>query len=82
MDLTKSLHEVSEQLLKHKKVLYDCCRSDVINILVGNKSDVLERSINKEKGKKLAIKCQFQGFFEVSAEDGTNVSKVLDSILS
>ena len=51
LDLTKSEAEITEKLLKHRQVLIDTCRPDIISLLIGNKSDNPDRKIKKNKAR-------------------------------
>lgn len=50
---------------------------DSILILVGNKSDSLEREVSYEEGMNYLKKNNMDVFFETSAKTGENVQKVL-----
>jgi len=52
---------------------------DVCKILVGNKSDMSDRVITYEEGRKLADLYEMQ-FFETSAKDDKNVNDSFHSI--
>ena len=82
MDLTKSEEDVVEKLVKHKRLLYDQSRPDIISILIGNKSDDGKRKLTKDRGRRLAKELQFMRYIEVSSVEGTNIGKVLETILS
>ena len=49
---------------------------------MGNKSDMPDKTITKHKGRELAQKYKFLAYREVSAKEGTYVSKVMDTVLS
>jgi Ras-related protein Rab-2A len=49
---------------------------DSILILVGNKSDSLEREVSYEEGMNFLKKNNMDVFFETSAKTGENVEKV------
>ena len=54
MDITQEQPQIGDKLQKHKEVLNNQCRPDIISVLVGNKSDIPLKKIRKEIARKLA----------------------------
>lgn len=81
-DVTQSISDVKQNLMKHRKQIIDTCRSDIIDILVVNKSDIPLRKLDKNHGRDLARTTGFQKYIEISAKTGTNTGKVMETILS
>ena len=57
----------------------DDTNSNYQKILVGNKLDILEREIDKERAEKFSEKYNMK-YFETSAKDGTNVELIFKEI--
>jgi small GTP-binding protein len=59
----------------------DIIQTDVIFVLIGNKSDlVAERAVGQKDARQFATEQQMK-YFEVSAKTGDNVAKAMTSIL-
>lgn len=56
-------------------------RSDIVCILIGNKSDLSNREVSKEEGQDLA-KLHNMTFFETSAKTGENIEAAMLSCLT
>ena len=80
-DVTQSISDVKQNLIKHQKQIVDTCRGDIISILVVNKSDIPLRKFDKNMGRDLARTTGFQKYIEISAKTGTNSGKVMETIL-
>ena len=61
--------------------LYANEQSKICKILIGNKTDILDRAIDEEEGKKVA-KEKNMAFFEVSAKDNQNINQVFNFIVN
>ena len=81
-DVTKSITEIKQGLAKYRKEIEDRCRADIIDILVVNKSDIVLRKLDKTTGVNLARKTGFFKYIEMSALNGTNTGKLIESILN
>jgi len=71
--------ESFENVESWMKQIEEHASEDVCKILVGNKSDMDNRCVDYEEGKKLADSYGIQ-FFETSARDGRNVNDVFHEI--
>ena len=69
-------------MTKHRQLIINECRADIINILVGNKSDIKLKKLDKKYGRELGMKTGFVKYIEISAKDGTNTTKVMETVLS
>ena len=68
--------------MKHKLLVQEQCRPDIINVLVGNKSDIKLKKLEKKHGRDLAYKTGFVKYIEASAKEGINIGKVMETVLS
>ena len=60
----------------------DVARSDVVTILLGNKSDLsAERKVSKEEAESFAAKHQMQ-YFETSAKTGEQIQQAIDACVA
>ena len=69
----------SFESIKNWLITADEANEDYQRILVGNKYDLPDKIINKEKAEKLAQKYNMK-YFETSAKDGTNVEVIFKEI--
>ena len=69
----------SFESIKNWLITADEANEDYQRILVGNKYDLPDKIINKEKAEKLAQKYNMK-YFETSAKDGTNVDVIFKEI--
>ena len=69
-------------MVKHKLLVQEQCRPDIINVLVGNKSDIKLKKLEKKHGRDLAYKTGFIKYIEISAKEGVNIGKVMETVLS
>ena len=81
MDVKMKQSDALKTLTKHRFVVNEQCRPDIISILVVNKMDIPLRKFDKEQGKELAGKTGFMKYIEISSKEGTNTGKVMESIL-
>lgn len=61
------------------KQIKEHASSDICKILVGNKSDLGDRCVDYQEGKRLAERYGIQ-FYETSAKEGQNVKDAFESI--
>lgn len=54
--------------------------NNIIQILIGNKSDCYDGEVTKEEGRKLAESLGMSAFYETSAKSTKNITKVFDHI--
>jgi small GTP-binding protein len=59
----------------------DVARSDVVALLVGNKSDLDNRNVTTQEAESYA-KAHSMQYFETSAKSGTNVSKAIEAVVA
>lgn len=81
--LTYSIIDIKsfQSIEKWLKQIKDNSSTDVIIVLVGNKSDLeSQRLISKEMGKELALKFNIPFFFETSAKDNNMINAVFQYI--
>ena len=69
----------SFQNIKEWLMTADDANSNYQKILVGNKMDMTERQIDKERAEKFSEKFNMK-YFETSAKDGTNVELIFEEI--
>ena len=55
-------------------------KNNIIQILIGNKSDCYDGEISKEEGKKLAESLGMSAFYETSAKSTKNITKLFEHI--
>jgi small GTP-binding protein len=59
----------------------DVARADVVAVLIGNKSDLMdERNVTKEEAEAFA-KANSMQYFETSAKSGSNVSNAVEGVV-
>jgi len=72
-------NEESFENIKTWLITADGVKEDYQRILVGNKSDLPDKKINKEKAEKLGQRYNMK-YFETSAKDGKNVDVIFKEI--
>ena len=56
------------------------CPSDIIILIIGNKTDIKERVVSYDEGNLLAQKYQIE-YFETSAKTGNNITLIFEKLL-